>query len=58
MVQRWICHPRGEEDQDDYLSQIGSGPDNDVGDAVFCLEGAGYEVRKNCGGGCVLVKSN
>ncbi len=50
MVQRRICHRRGKEYQNDYLYQIGLGPDNDVGDAVPRLEGAGYEVNKIVGG--------
>ena len=56
MIQRWICCWRGKEDQDNYLSQIGSGPDNDVGDAVSCLKGVGYEVKQNSRGDLVVVK--
>ena len=58
MVQRWICCRHGKEDQDDYISPIGSGSDNDVGDAVSCLEGAGCEVNKIVGGIMFGVKSN
>ncbi len=50
MVQNWICRQRSKEDQDDYLYPNGSGPDNDVGGAVSCLEGTGYEVNKIVGG--------
>jgi hypothetical protein len=45
MVERWLCCRRGKDDQDDYLSQIDSGPDNDVADAVSHLGGAGYDVK-------------
>jgi hypothetical protein len=50
LVQRWICRRRGKEEQEDYLLQIDSGPDNDVADAVSCLEEAGYDLEKLVGG--------
>ena len=58
LVQRWICRRRGKEEQDDYLSRIDLGPDNDVADVVSHLEEAGYELEKNSRGDYVLVKSD
>ena len=58
MVQRWICCRCGKEEQDDYFSRIDLGPDNNVADAVSCLEEAGYELEKNSKRDYVLVKSN
>ena len=57
MVQCWLRCRRGEDDQDDYLSRIDSGPDNDVADALSRLLDAGYDVKLSSGcGDYVVVK--
>jgi hypothetical protein len=57
LVQRWICRWRGKEEQEDYLLRIDLGPDNNVADAVSCLEEAGFELEKNKRGDYVVVRS-
>ena len=58
MVQRWICRRCGEDEQDNYHSRIDLGPDNNVADAVSCLEGAGYELEKIVGGIMLWLKAS